>query len=271
MVVLISGASGGLGQVLGSYLQQQGETVYGTSRSPGKVQEKLSFPLLQLDVLEQQSVDGCIAELLSRESHIDVLINCVNEMFIGSVEETDVDEVATLYNTNVFGVMRLCKAVVPAMKAQGKGTIVNMSSLGGLLAVPYMSAYTSAKFALEAFSEAFYQEMKPFNIQVSIMQPVAMYMNRPVTGQHLRTVAGAGVGSLSHIMVKRMARDTAASKLTPELVSAKIYQLIRAGHKPLRVPMDKARAISLLKRFAPQVLIDKLVGGLVKPGAGNQE
>ena len=270
MVILISGATGGLGQVLGSYLQEQGETVYGTSRSPEAAQERFSFPLLQLDVLEQQSVDACITELVSREGHIDVLINCVNEMFIGSVEETDVDEVAALYDTNVFGVMRLCKAVAPAMKSQGKGTIVNMSSLGGLLAVPYMSSYTSAKFALEAFSEAFYQEMKPFNIQVSIMQPVAMYMDRPATGHHLRTVAGAGAGSLSHKMVKRMARDTAASKLTPELVSARIYQLIRAERKPLRVPMDKARAITLIKCFAPQALIDKLVGGLVKPGAGQQ-
>jgi len=84
--------------------------------------------------------------------------------------------------------MRLCKQIVPVMKRQGGGTIVNMSSLGGLIAVPYMSSYTSAKFALEAFSEALYQEMKPHNISVVIMQPVAMNMDRPATGHHLRTV-----------------------------------------------------------------------------------
>ena len=270
MVVLITGATGGLGQVLGNLLVQKGETVYGTSRKPGANQAGSVIPLLELDVFSQESVDACIDELVSREGRIDVLINCVNEMIIGSVEEADVAEVEALYNTNVFGVMRLCKSIARVMKEQGSGTVVNMSSLGGLLAVPYMSSYTSAKFALEAFSEAFYQEMKPFNIDVVIMQPVAMYMDRPATGHHLRTVAGVADDSLTHKMVNRMAKDTAASKLTPEIVSEKIYQVITADKKPLRVPMDKARAITLVKRFAPQSLIDKLVGGLVKSEAGNR-
>jgi short-subunit dehydrogenase len=270
MVVLITGATGGLGQVLGKLLQQKGETVYGTSRNPLANQDSCAFPLLALDVSEQESVDACIADLVAGEGRIDVLVNCVNEMIIGSVEEADVAEVAALYDTNVFGVMRLCKSIARVMKKQGSGTVLNMSSLGGLLAVPYMSSYTSAKFALEAFSEAFYQEMKPFNIDVVIMQPVAMRMDRPATGHHLRTVAGVADNSLSHKMVERMARDTAASKLTPEIVSEKIYQVINSDRKPLRVPMDKAKAVTVLKRIAPQALIDKLVGGLVKSGARTQ-
>ncbi len=149
------------------------------------------------------------------------------------------------------------------MKKQGSGTVVNMSSLGGLLAVPLMSSYTSAKFALEAFTEAYYQEMKRENIDVVIMQPVAMKMDRPATGHHLRTVAGIAEGSLSHRMVKKMARDTANSPLTPEMVSEKIYQVIKADKKPLRVPMDRAKVITLIKRIAPQSLINKMVNGLV--------
>ena len=191
------------------------------------------------------------------------MINCVNEMFIGSVPETTMEEVKGLYDTNVFGVMRLCRQVLPAMKGQGGGTIVNMSSLGGLLAVPYLSAYTSAKFALEAFSEALYHEVKPDGISVVIMQPVAMYMDRPATGHHLRTVENVSDDSVSHKMVNRMAKDTAASKLTPEMVSARIAEVITAERKPLRVPMDKARAMGVLKRLAPQSLIDKLVNNLV--------
>lgn len=264
MVVLITGATGGLGTVLGSMLLDKGMTVYGTTRNPEGRADEFPFPLLPLDVSSDESVSQCIELLLEKEGRIDALVNCVNEMFIGSVEEATIDEVAALYDTNVFGVMRLCKKVAPLMRAQGGGTIVNMSSLGGLLAVPYMSAYTSAKFALEAFSEALYHEMKPANVAVVIMQPVAMYMDRPATGHHLRIVANAAEDSLSHKMGRRMAKDTAASKLTPEMVSAKIIEILNSDKKPLRVPMDKARAVTLIKRLAPQSFIDKLVGGLVK-------
>ena len=183
---------------------------------------------------------------------------------IGGVEETSIDEVRALYETNVFGALRVCRAVLPTMRRQGSGTIVNMSSLGGLLAVPYMSAYTSAKFALEALSEALYHEVKPHGIDVVIMQPVAMAMDRPATGAHLRTVEKIAPDSFSHAMVARMAKDTAASKLTPEVVAAKILEVVTREKKPLRVPMDRARAVGLLKRLAPQSLIDRLIGGLLR-------
>tara|TARA_B110000503_G_scaffold130414_1_gene203781 strand:+ start:7237 stop:7842 length:606 start_codon:yes stop_codon:yes gene_type:complete len=193
MVVLITGVTGGLGEVLGRMLVDNGMTVYGTTRKPEGREADFPFPLLQVDVSSDDSVAACADALVAKEGRIDVLINCVNEMFIGSVEEATVDEVSALYDTNVFGVMRLCKRVVPVMQGHGGGTIVNMSSLGGLLAVPSMSAYTSAKFALEAFSEALYQEMKPHDISVVIMQPVAMNMDRPATGHHLRVVENAAL------------------------------------------------------------------------------
>jgi len=268
MVVLIAGVTGGLGSVLGRQLAEQGMTVYGTTRNPEGRESEFTFPLLKLDATSEESVRDCLDALLAKEGRIDVLVNCVNEMFIGSVQEATMEEVMGLYDTNVFGVMRLCQQVVPIMQAQGEGTIVNMSSLGGLLAVPYLSAYTSAKFALEAFSEALYHEVKPHGISVVIMQPVAMHIDRPATGHHLRLVENVADDSLSHKMVRRMARDTAASKLTPEMVSAKILQVIAASRKPLRVPMDKARGMSIIKRIAPQSFIDKMIAGLLGSASG---
>jgi short-subunit dehydrogenase len=185
-------------------------------------------------------------------------------MLIGSVEEETVEEVQALYDTNVFGTLRVCKVIVPIMRAQDRGTIVNMSSLGGVVAVPYMSAYTSAKFSLEAFSEALYHEVKPHGIDVVIMQPVAMAMDRPATGAHLRLVDGVTPDSRSHKMLARMARDTAASKLTPEAVAKKIHDVITRDKKPLRVPMDRTRAVTLLKGLAPQWVLDRLISGLTK-------
>ncbi len=263
MVVLITGATGGLGKVLGTTLVDKGIKVYGTTRNAKNKQGDLPFPLLTLEATDSGSVERCINELVEREGRIDVLINCVNEMIIGSVEEQTVEEVEQLYSTNIFGVLRICKQVIPVMRRQGGGTIVNMSSLGGLLAVPYMSAYTSAKFALEAMSEALYLEMKPHNIDVVIMQPVAMYMDRPATGNHLRAVKNVAPSSFTNDMVSMMARDTASSKLTPEMVANKIYSVITREKKPLRVPMDKAKAITIFKRFLPQFLLHKMIRSLL--------
>lgn len=262
MIALIAGASGGFGSVLGKHLISMGMTVYGTSRNP--LESNNDFPMLEMETTDSDSVAQCIAQLIEKEGRIDVVINCVNEMFIGSVEEETVEEVMSLYNTNVFGALRVCKAVLPLFREQGGGTIINMSSLGGLLAVPYMSAYTSAKFALEAMSEALYHEVRQDGIDVVIMQPVAMYMDRPASGAHLRTVANAGPDSASHRMLAQMAKDTAASKLTPELVARRVHQVITSRKKPLRVPMDRAKQITVMKRIAPQFVIDRMLAGLVR-------
>ena len=262
MVVLITGASGGFGRVLAELLVKEGLTVYGTCRNPADHLEAACFPMLAMEVTDESSVEKCVLEILEREGRIDVVVNCVNEMMIGTVEEQTVDEVRALYETNVFGALRVCQQVLPAMRKQGSGLIVNMSSLGGLLAVPTMSAYTSAKFALEAMSEALYHELRGTGIDVVIMQPVAMAMDRPATGAHLHTVANVAPGSPSLRMLDRMARDTAASGLTPDAVAKRVHAVITSSKRPLRVPMDKARALSIVKRLAPQSVIDRLIGGL---------
>jgi len=263
MIVLISGASGGLGAVLGATLVEKGMTVYGTMRKPQGREADYPFSMLAMEATNDESVQACIDKIVEEEGRVDVVINCINTMIIGSTEEESIDEVEQLYRTNVFGVLRVCKAIVPQLRKQGGGTIVNMSSLGGLIAVPYMGAYTSAKFALETLSEALYQEVKHEGIDIVIMQPVAMYMDRPATGNHLHTVNNVASDSFTHQIVKMMASDTEASKLTPQIVSDKIHEVITAEKKPLRVPMDKAKAVGILKRIAPQSLIDKLVGKLM--------
>jgi short-subunit dehydrogenase len=264
MVVLITGASGGFGRVLGAALSARGMRVYGTMRDPSRALHPPRFDMLPMEITDSRSVEACVEELLRREGRIDVLVNCANQMVIGTVEETSVEEVQALYDTNVFGMLRVCKQVIPAMRAQAGGTIVNMSSLGGLVAVPTMSAYTSAKFALEALSEAMYHELRPHGIDVVIMQPVAMAMERPATGAHLRLVEAVPAGSPSHKMLERMARDTATSRLTPEQVAEKVYQVITRDRKPLRVPMDRARVLGWVKALAPQPILDRMIGGLLK-------
>ena len=112
--------------------------------------------------------------------------------------------------------------------------------------------------------------MLEHNVSVTLIQPVAMHMDRPDTGSHLRLVDGVTEGSVSQRMLGRMSKDTKNSKLTPEMVSRKIVEVIRMRDKPVKVAMDKAKVIGTLKRFAPQSVLDKMVRGLVgldKPAA----
>jgi len=262
-VVLVCGASGGLGEVVASTLQSKGMTVFGTMRNPSNAQATYSFPMLPLDVTSEESVKTCVEQVMAQSGRVDVVINCFNDMMLGTVEETTIEEVEDLYNINLFGVVRMCRAVLPIMRAQKSGTIINMSSLGGLIAAPYLSAYTSAKFAIEAFSEALYHELRKTPIDVVIMQPVAMYMDRPATGSHLRGAKNLAPDSLTHKMIEKMAQDTLESKLTPQMVADEIHKVIGKRRKKLRYPMDRAKALTKIKRFAPQSVINRMIDGLV--------
>lgn len=261
--VLVCGASGGLGTVLARTLQDKGLTVRGTMRDPSKSTAP-DIDMLAMDVLNEQSVIDCLAAAKEAMGSVDVVVNCVNEMVLGSVEETSMEELGRVYDINVLGLASVARAAVPIMRAQGHGLIISMSSLGGLLAVPYLSAYTSSKFALEAFSEALYHEVKADNIDVAIMQPVAMYMDRADIGDHLKVAKSAPATSTTQAIVRMMANDTRASKLTPEKVSLAIYDVMRAKNRKLRYPLDRARVLGKVKRIAPQSLISKMIDGLVR-------
>jgi short-subunit dehydrogenase len=263
VTVLVCGASGGLGTVLARTLQDKGMTVRGTMRDPSKSKTP-DIDMVAMDVLNEQSVFDCLATAKEAMGSVDVVVNCVNEMVLGSVEETSREELARVYDINVLGLASVARATVPIMRKQGHGLIISMSSLGGLLAVPYLSAYTSSKFALEAFSEALYHEVKADKIDVAIMQPVAMHMDRADVGDHLKVAAGASQTSTTQAIVRMMAKDTRESKLTPEKVSLAIYDVIKSKDRKLRYPLDRARVLGKVKRIAPQSLISKMIDGLVR-------
>ncbi len=260
--VLVCGASGGLGAVVARHFHDQGYQVFGTMRDPSRV-TGLPYEMRSLDATSDESATACITNVIEKAGKIDVMINCFNNMTLGSVSDCGMDEMTAMFEVNVLGAMRMCKAVLPSMLEAGHGTIINMSSLGGILAAPYLSGYTSTKFALEAYSEALYHEIRHTGVSVVIMQPVAMAMEREDTGDHLQLARNMAADSPAHAMVARMIADTKESQLTPATVAAKIYDVAEMPKKPLRVPMDRAKPISLVKRLAPQAMINKLIDNLL--------
>jgi len=170
-VVLITGASTGIGQACAAHLHQQGYCVYGTSRHAHAAKSANTFNMIQMDVDNDQSVKLGIDLIMSNESRLDVVLNNAGYGFAGAFEDTQIDEAKAQFETNFFGVMRVCQAVLPIMRDQQAGHIINVSSISGLVSIPYQSMYSASKFALEGAMEALRLEVKPFGVQVVLIEP----------------------------------------------------------------------------------------------------
>ncbi|MFA4917436.1 MAG: SDR family oxidoreductase [Syntrophales bacterium] len=168
-VVLITGASSGIGNAAAIYLLEKGHNVYGASRTAAT--GTFSFKTLQMDVNNDDSVNDAISRIMNMEGKIDVLINCAGFGLAGSIEDTSVDEAKGLFETNFFGVFRVCKAVIPGMRNQKSGLIINIGSLAGLISIPFQAFYSSSKYAIESLTEALRIELLPFGIRVVLIEP----------------------------------------------------------------------------------------------------
>lgn len=168
-VILVTGASSGFGKVIAEQLARQGHTVYGTSRRADT--HIAGFRMLQLDITSPSSISRAISAIRAEQGRIDVLINNAGMGISGAIELTTDEEVHRQMNTNFMGTVRMCAAVLPLMREAGRGRIINISSIAGMLAVPFQAFYSASKFAIEGYSEALYQEVKPFGIQVCVIEP----------------------------------------------------------------------------------------------------
>ena len=168
-IVLITGASSGLGASIAAYLHGKGYIVYGASRSLPQGQP--AFRPLVMDVCDEKSVQQAVSTILDEQGRIDVLINNAGLGIAGPVEQLLLADVNRVFDTNVFGVLRTCQAVLPSMRSHKSGLIINISSIGSETGLPYRGAYSASKAAVDRLTEAMRMELKPFGIQACYLQP----------------------------------------------------------------------------------------------------
>lgn len=249
-VVLITGASSGIGKACADYLHESGYRVYGTSRS-GTEPERIdfdspdSYPLLKADVNDQQSVDSLIDTLLNRESKIDVLLNNAGISSVGAMEDFSMDEIRNQMETNFFGAVRMIQAVLPGMRKERSGLIINMSSIGGVMGLPFQAFYSASKFALEGVSESLRLELHEFGIKVVVIQP-GNY-DTPITE--------------NRTLIKKSQMDSAYDR-NFENAYAVIRDEEKKGHSPLEIGQLVAKIIRTPKpklRYMVGPLNEKMV------------
>ena len=169
-VVLITGGSSGIGKSIGEFLTEKGFIVYGTSRNPERYTES-KFSILQLDVKKMETIQQTITTIIKKEGKLDVLINNAGAGITGAIEEIPESEIKANCDTNFFGPINVIKAVLPQMRKQQSGLIINITSIAGYMGLPYRGIYSASKGALELLTEAFRMELKDFNIKMTNIAP----------------------------------------------------------------------------------------------------
>lgn len=168
--VLITGGSSGIGKAIGEYLSGKGYQVFGTSRNPQNITDSL-FPLMKMDVNDTDSIAAAIAEVLSKVEKIDVVINNAGIGITGPIEETPESEIKKAFQTNFHGPINVIKAVLPQMRKQGFGHILNITSIAGYMGLPYRGIYSASKAALEITIEAMRMETMQFGVKMTNVAP----------------------------------------------------------------------------------------------------
>ena len=170
-VVLVTGGSSGIGKSISEFLFEKGFKVYGTSRNPEKYQEEVSFPLLKMEVTHPNSINEVIANIINQEGQLDIVINNAGVGITGPIEETPTSEIIKAFDINLHGPINVIKSVLPQMRKQKSGLIINITSIAGYMGLPYRGIYSATKAALEITAEAFRIEIKQFGIEMTNIAP----------------------------------------------------------------------------------------------------
>lgn len=257
-VVLISGASSGIGLATAELLHRAGFIVYGTSRRTSE-SSQYKFNLIELDVNNEDSVNRAIAKVIQNEGRIDILINNAGFAIApAGAEESSMQQAQAIFDTNFFGVVRMTRAVLPVMRKQNSGLILNISSVLGLLPMPFGALYSASKHALEGYSESLDHELRTQGIRVSLIEPA---YTKTSLGINLLE-ADAKISAYDHIREKLHQHMIKAINKSddPGVVAKTILTVINSQNILPRYTSGKtARHLKNLRKFAPVKIFDTLI------------
>jgi NAD(P)-dependent dehydrogenase (short-subunit alcohol dehydrogenase family) len=259
-VALVTGASSGIGEAVAHTLSNAGYRVFATSRRALATTDSSGTEHLQLDVDSDTSVAAAISELIQRAGRIDLVVNSAGIGIVAAAEESSSEQTQAIFNTNVFGTIRVIRAVLPQMRAQGEGRIINVSSILGVIPAPFQAVYAASKHAVEGYSESLDHEVRQLGIRVSLIEPA---YTKTGFDQHLIT-ADAQLGAYT---AGRQTAQTAFAQgmkqaVDVDVVARTVLAAAKDRKPELRYPAGKfAKRVSTLRRYAPVAIFD---GGIRK-------
>jgi len=258
-VVLITGASSGIGKSTAEYLYLKGMNVYGTSRKPKKEQIN-GVKMLALDVTDVQSIENAVSVIISKEKRIDVLINNAGMGITGPIEDTPTQEMRKVFDTNLFGAIDVMKAVLPQMRAQGDGLIINVTSIAGYMGLPFRGLYSATKGALELITEATRMEVKDFGIDITNVAP-GDFATNIAAGRYHTPIFEDSVYKDKYANNLALIDADVDGGMSPNVMAKKVHKIICTstpkGHYKVGSFMEKFSIV--LKRILPDSVYEKLL------------
>jgi len=254
-IALVTGASSGIGAATAERLARAGFKVYGTSRRAAQEGQR-SFAMLPLDVTSDESVETTVTEVLRLEGRIDLLLNNAGfGVAPAGAEESSIEQAQAIFDTNFFGVVRMTRAVLPHMRRQGAGRIINIGSVLGLLPMPYGALYAATKHAIEGYSESLDHELRTRGIRVSVIEPA--YTNTPFDTNFLQPDAKLDAYREVRAAVSQRVKEVMATADHPRVVAEIVLKAANAVRPRLRYTAGRlAGKLAGLRRFAPAALMD---------------
>lgn len=258
-VVLVTGGSSGIGKSIGDFLQQNGYVVYGTSRNPNQVLDSV-FPLVAMDVRKTDSVNKAIKEVISLAGRLDIVINNAGVGITGPLEEIPTEEIKKNFDTNLFGPIEVIKAVLPHMRSQKYGLIINVTSIAGYMGLPYRSVYSASKAALEILTEAVRMEVKPYNIQITNIAPGDFATNIASSRYHAPIINGSPYEKSYSNILKMMDEHVDGGSDPIEMAEA-VYEIIQKKEPKIhyKVGAFMQKFSIVIKRILPDLMYEKMI------------
>jgi len=258
-VVLITGGSSGIGKSIGEFLSKKGFIVYGTSRNPEKYKQS-KFLILALDVKDEATISETVKTIINKEGQLDVVINNAGAGITGPIEETPNAEIKNNFETNFFGPINVIKAVLPQMRNQHSGLIINITSIAGYMGLPYRGVYSASKGALELLTEAFRMEIKDFNIKMTNVAPGDFATNIAAGRYHAPLLEDSPYkkpyGDTLNLMNTHVDNGS-----DPDMMAKAVFKIINTpnpkGHYKVGEFMQKFSVV--LKRILPDKVYEKLL------------
>ncbi|MBT8184103.1 MAG: SDR family oxidoreductase [Eudoraea sp.] len=259
-VVLITGGSSGIGKAIGTYLKAHGFKVYGSTRNKKKYPNFSDFDLLELDVCDQQTIEKAVREILSAEGKIDVLINNAGVGITGPIEETPHSEILKAFDTNIHGPIHVIKSVLPHMRSQKSGLIINITSIAGYMGLPYRGIYSSSKGALSLMTEALRMETKNFGVHITNLAP-GDFATNIAAGRYHSPVKATSPYKAGYGSTLQMINDHVDQGGDPNLVAKKVLQIIETKKPKVhyKVGSTMQKFSVLLKRLLPDKVYERLL------------
>ena len=255
-VVLITGASSGIGRAVASVFAANGFEVFGTSRNPHRTEPIAGVELIALDVTDAASVTAAVTTVVARAGRIDILVNNAGFGVLGAAEESSTAQAQDLFDTNFFGLVRLTREVLPYLRAQGSGRIVNVGSVLGFLPAPYAALYAASKHAIEGYSESLDHETRDFGVRVTVVEPGYTSTSFEANATDVDSPIGNYAPVREH--VKKVLVQSVQAGDDPAVVAQVVWKAATSRTPKLRYPAGPmARRLALLKKYAPTALLDK--------------